>query len=355
MSDLNIETTYGSIMSGSLFAFGLSGVLTTQVAVYWKLYGDKEELLYRRILVIFVWLLDCAHSALIWAACWFYFVTHFTNKAKLDFLPTQVALTVVSTAIQTMIYHFHFASKIHVASKRNWLVTGPIVFLAFARLVAASVSTSEMIKLKAYSAFAQVYPGWVFTLGLSLSSGVDILVSGWMCYFLWKLKAKSTLTKTVQMVDNLILYTLENGAATCLFTTASLVCWLCMPYNLVFLGLHFVIGKLYANSLVASLITRKVFQMRSGGAITFGDPSSLSGPSNLVSNNIGSGFIPSFQIPKSPLSPRSNHGVQSFTKSGDSIALGIRKIEVQVQQDVQRTSDDLDMVTAKHLAAKSVK
>jgi hypothetical protein len=61
-------------------------------------------------------------------------------------------------------------------------------------------------------------------------------------------------------------------------TTASLICvrlytslapqpivtpvlqWLTMPYNLVFLGLHFVISKLYANSLLISLNTRKALR-----------------------------------------------------------------------------------------------
>jgi len=59
------------------------------------------------------------------------------------------------------------------------------------------------------------------------------------------------------VVNTLTLYTLENGFITCLTTTASLICWLAMPNNLVFMGLHFVIGKLYANSLLVSLNTRK--------------------------------------------------------------------------------------------------
>ncbi|KXN87274.1 hypothetical protein AN958_09006 [Leucoagaricus sp. SymC.cos] len=64
----------------------------------------------------------------------------------------------------------------------------------------------------------------------------------------------------VRLVNTITLYTLENGALTFFTATASLICWLAMPENLVFFGLHFVIGKLYANSLLASLNVRRELQ-----------------------------------------------------------------------------------------------
>ncbi|KAG2037590.1 hypothetical protein BDR03DRAFT_956986, partial [Suillus americanus] len=40
-------------------------------------------------------------------------------------------------------------------------------------------------------------------------------------------------------------------------TIATLLCWTIMPSNRVFLGLHFIVAKLYANSLLANLNARK--------------------------------------------------------------------------------------------------
>jgi len=60
-----------------------------------------------------------------------------------------------------------------------------------------------------------------------------------------------------QIIDSLSLYAIENGLITCVVTIISLICWLTMPRNLVFLGLHFIISKLYANSLLATLNARK--------------------------------------------------------------------------------------------------
>lgn len=114
-----------------------------------------------------------------------------------------------------------------------------------------------MIHLQRFSAFTQKYPGWIFTTGLSLSAAVDILITACLCYFLHQMRRRTASTTMTHVVNTLTLYTLENGFFTCITTTASLISWLAMPQNLVFMGLHFIIGKLYVNSLLFSLNTQK--------------------------------------------------------------------------------------------------
>ncbi|EEB91532.1 hypothetical protein MPER_10090, partial [Moniliophthora perniciosa FA553] len=41
---------------------------------------------------------------------------------------------------------------------------------------------------------------------------------------------------------------------------ASMICWLAMPTNLIFMGLHFIISKTYAISLIVTLNRRKQFR-----------------------------------------------------------------------------------------------
>jgi len=50
---------------------------------------------------------------------------------------------------------------------------------------------------------------------------------------------------------------------TCIMTILTLVFWIIMTKNLVFLGLHFTIAKLYSNSLLATLNSRKTHQVKS--------------------------------------------------------------------------------------------
>ncbi|KAF5332726.1 hypothetical protein D9611_005468 [Ephemerocybe angulata] len=58
------------------------------------------------------------------------------------------------------------------------------------------------------------------------------------------------------VLDALVLYTFETGMVTGVATAVCLITWLTMKHNLIFLGLHFVISKFYANSLLITLNTR---------------------------------------------------------------------------------------------------
>ncbi|KAJ7272160.1 hypothetical protein C8J57DRAFT_1318006 [Mycena rebaudengoi] len=258
MSGAGVTWTLGPLLVGGSIALFLSGIISVQCIVFFKLYPNEIRI--KNAMVLAVWTIDLMHSAFIIASLFNYFIDFFGERARVDHIPWSIALSVVVTALQTMIAHWFFAHKIFKSSGKNWWITAPIVLLAFLRLFAASVSTVEMIRLHRYSAFNEKYPGWVFTTGLSLSASVDIIITGWLCYFLQKMRRRTASTKMAHVVDTLTLYTLENGFLTCVTTTASLICWLTMPYNLVFLGLHFVISKLYANSLLISLNTRKALR-----------------------------------------------------------------------------------------------
>ncbi|KAG1817830.1 hypothetical protein EV424DRAFT_1347822 [Suillus variegatus] len=60
--------------------------------------------------------------------------------------------------------------------------------------------------------------------------------------------------------DKVTSYLLKPPCSTA--TIATLICWKVMPQNLIFLGIHFIVAKLHANSLLATLNARK--QIRNG-------------------------------------------------------------------------------------------
>ncbi|KAK7038632.1 hypothetical protein R3P38DRAFT_2906789 [Favolaschia claudopus] len=252
---VNVTTTLGPLLIGGSVGLILSGILAVQCIIFFKLYPN--EMWTRRATVLIIWVMDLMHSSLVITSLFDYFINHFGDTTRINYIPSSIALTVVTTAITTMIVHWYFAHKIYHSSGKNWWITAPIVLLAFLRLFAATVSCGEMIHLHRYDAFTEHYPGWVFTTGLSLSASVDIIITGWLCYFLQKMRRRTSDSPMTRVVNTLTIYTLENGFLTCVTTTASLIAWLTMPYNLVFLGLHFAIGKLYANSLLISLNTRR--------------------------------------------------------------------------------------------------
>ncbi|KAG9309788.1 hypothetical protein JVU11DRAFT_10163 [Chiua virens] len=244
-----VAVTLGALLLGGFCAAVLSGVVNVQTFLYIKLFPQDS--------VGVVWALDTIHSVLVYGSIWVYLITNFGDETKIDAIPVPLALTVITTAILTFIVHCFFSHRIHKLSREQWLFTVLILVLAFFRLCCASVTTAEMIHMETFRAFKAKFR-WVFTLGLAMSCLVDILVTGFLIISLHNLqgekRASTSLDRVISMV---VLYTFETNLLTSAATIVSMICWLTMPNNLVFMGLHFFIAKLYANSLLATLNTRK--------------------------------------------------------------------------------------------------
>ncbi|KAH0837824.1 hypothetical protein J3R83DRAFT_6032 [Lanmaoa asiatica] len=267
---VDINADYGPLILGGLLAFGLSGCVNMQFIVYWQIYS--EERWTTKSLVIATWFLDICHSVFVAVAIWDSVIAPYGDLTKVNVIPWSVGPTVELTAmitflvqrrapslanryflfLLTVIQTSFFAYRIYRLQGRKLTVAGPVFTLAFIRLVAASVSMAEMITLKCYSDFVRPFPSWVFTLGLSLSAFVDIVNTTFLCYFLRS--NRSQVSSTNRIIDTLTVWTVQNGSITCLGTIATLVCWTAMPQNRIFLGLHFVVAKLYANSLLATYV-----------------------------------------------------------------------------------------------------
>lgn len=250
----DVARNQGALLLGGYFAAWLSGFVVVQTIIYFKLYPSDP--LRTKALVSFVWVLDCTHSGLVLASVWTYLIQGFGAPEDIDDIPLTLSLTIVFTAISTFAVHCFFAHRIFLLSKKNWYLTTPIVVLATFRLGSAAATSSEMIRLGEFSTFKAQFR-WLFSLGLALSSTIDIFVTLSLFALLQHSKSRSLRSEKLDhIIDSLVLYTFETGSLTSAATVSAMICWLAMNNNLVFMGLHFVIGKLYANSLLAALNTR---------------------------------------------------------------------------------------------------
>ncbi|KAA1472571.1 hypothetical protein DENSPDRAFT_838888 [Dentipellis sp. KUC8613] len=255
---VNVQTTVGAILLGCMLSVALSGIVAAQTFLYFKLY--PKDLFRIKAIVTTIWLLDAIHSCLISSASWDYVILNWGNGDVADVINTSVALTVACTALVTVVVHLFFCHRVFRLSKSNYWITAPLVFLAIVRLALAMVTTSSMMRLGRWSIFIHQF-SWCITMGLALSSALDILIAGSLVYLLQT--SRSALGTVDHVINVIMIHTFNNGALTCITTILSMVMWLVKPHTLIFLGLHFTITKLYANSLLATLNTRKTLRGRS--------------------------------------------------------------------------------------------
>ncbi|KAI6138517.1 hypothetical protein BKA82DRAFT_4236809 [Pisolithus tinctorius] len=231
-----VATTYGAILLGTCFGCALTGLVFVQCVLYYKLYpGDYA---WTKFLLIHRRALDLTHTILIVVTAWQSVITGFDKPEDMDLIPP------------------FFANRIRKLMKK-WYIAVPVVILAFCRLR----STSEIIRLKHYSLFIRPYPAWIFTVGVTLSASVEIIITTTMIIFLGS--RKTGFANMNHIINSLILYTLETGSVTSpsvAYTGYALTWlqWLIMRHNLIFLGMHFAIAKrVMSDSLFYRLNTRK--------------------------------------------------------------------------------------------------
>jgi len=248
----HIQRTFGALLVGGLLAATFSGITTVQAGVYSKLF--PKDRFFLKLLVVLIWGLDTIHTYFVGATLWDYLIAHYGNAARIDYISTNLALTIAFTATLTLLVHFFFIYRIHKLSMNNWAISLPLITLACARVGFAFLTTAKMIHLRSFEMFVELYT-WSFTTGLSISTLVDILITLCLCYLLFRSQKQTT--RLNHVLDKLMLYAFEVGALTTVATVTTLICWLTMHRNLIFMGVHFIICKFYANSLLATLNQRK--------------------------------------------------------------------------------------------------
>ncbi|KAJ4483009.1 hypothetical protein C8J55DRAFT_548943 [Lentinula edodes] len=265
----DIRSTFGALLLGGLVAAILSGMIIAQGANYLKSNTDPSNIRFMVGVIVYGYLLfrlhailssfricsllDISHSVTICMGLWTWLIKLHEEEVAIFVVPLTISLSVVFTAFTTIIAHGFFAWRIFKLSKRNYWLIIPIAVPAILAFVFACISEAEMIRLDSFPQFRRCYP-WALTVALALSSGVDAMITVMMMVLLKQSRAKSLSLNDV--IDSLFVLTLENGAITSLAAIICIILWLTME-NFVFLGLYFVIDKLYGNSILAVLNYRK--------------------------------------------------------------------------------------------------
>ncbi|KAJ7207507.1 hypothetical protein GGX14DRAFT_116644 [Mycena pura] len=214
MPAASLPSTLGALLIGGLSASVLGGMVNLQSILYYRSYYKKDRFPIKT-LVAAVWLLDNLHTGLIWGALWIMLIQQFGNR-DIDPIPWCIALTVITTAAVTVLVHCFLAQRIFLLSKRNLFMTVPVLTLTFLRLVAASVTTWGMFHYRSFTLF-RAHAQWVFTIGLLISTVLDILLTGFLVYLFRTNRTEAG--RLNHILDKLILYGVEAGSLTWCITT----------------------------------------------------------------------------------------------------------------------------------------
>ncbi|KAG1751867.1 hypothetical protein EDB19DRAFT_1205616 [Suillus lakei] len=255
--EVDIHDTFGAGFIGGMVTAILYGITTLQTYLYYVYYPRDTNGL--KVLVVFIWVIDTLHVSLMCHALYYYLVTNFGNADNLGTGVWSLFASLALNLCMAVLVQIYFTFRISYLTRSNlrWWLTSFIMLFVVAHFAFGLVIL--MFIKKEFSALQQItlYAATPFAITAVLS---DIFIAASLCILLHG--NRSPIVETNALVNTLILYAINRCLLTSVVAVAEVIAFAISPGSLWFIAIDFVIGKLYANSLLASLNSRSALRGR---------------------------------------------------------------------------------------------
>ncbi|KIK28346.1 hypothetical protein PISMIDRAFT_674077 [Pisolithus microcarpus 441] len=262
-----IPDGFGSALMGGLVSTLLYGITNLQIYLYFMHYEDGLAM---KVLVSVIWILDTLHISFVCHILYYYLITNYGVPTSLDYIIWSLPASVLVNVFVVSIVQCFFARQIYRRmSYKNQKGTGSQQILFVLAQFGFGIETvilefiNRNASVQTQITYYDVTPAWA-TIVVA-----EVLITVSLCVLLYDSNSRSVLfPRTKRLVNTLIIYAVNRCLLTSLVAIADLVIAIEVQ-DTWSIGLDFVIGKLYANSLLASLNSRE--RVRSQGACTVSD------------------------------------------------------------------------------------
>ncbi|KAJ3856120.1 hypothetical protein EV368DRAFT_79032 [Lentinula lateritia] len=207
----------------------------------------------------------------------FYYFTHYTHQ-KDGWILRGLAEVLFNGLTGFCVQCFLTYRIWKLSGTKVWL-TVVVISLVFAefgeQLIAGPSRISYLLSLACVIAFAVI----AFLRGLSVTVNAlavvgDLFIAGILTLLLQR--SKTGFRKSDTMINKLTIFAVNTGALTSLCAVASLISIIAAPNTFIYISFFFSMGRLYTNSLLATLNARKMIRDAAEGInTTTGDNISL--------------------------------------------------------------------------------
>ncbi|KAI0334098.1 hypothetical protein GY45DRAFT_146125 [Cubamyces sp. BRFM 1775] len=226
-----LDGTMGPLLIGVIICAVFYGVSLSQMYYYYTRY--PRDPLYLKVLVAAVWTTDTIHQILISHSIYWYLVTNYGSPVTVGLLSPTIIVEVFFQAF-----------------------TGLFVQSFFAARVWKSVAMAYAIKATHFQTFLDL--GKIKALSISINAFAaagDVCIAAILCTILQV--SKTGFEKSNLLINRLIIFSVNTGLLTSICACMSLITILSLPNTFVYICFFFLIGRLYSNSLMATLNARK--------------------------------------------------------------------------------------------------
>ncbi|KAJ7367925.1 hypothetical protein DFH08DRAFT_946898 [Mycena albidolilacea] len=245
-----VKELFATTFIGFTVATTLYGVSILQVYLYFRRYSQDRWTL--KTMVATLWILDTLTTIFV-AHSLFVFVFGLLSKKADTNIPWGFTVEKMLVTIITFIAQCFYAHTIWKVSK-NILTTVFVSVLAVATFGLGIYTTVHLFQNPGLNSISSRSFLIVSGLVQGLAALNDIVITASLSYYL-HIK-RSGLPSSEKLIDTLIVYAVSRGVLTAVAQIMFLVLNVAMPHHQYWLPFHLVVGKLYINSVLASLNVR---------------------------------------------------------------------------------------------------
>lgn len=267
MIRVDLSNSFGAAFIGLVVCIVLFGLGLAQGWMYfWHNWNKDTKALKSFIACIII--MDTVHTVMIVYSMYWYLVLNFGNVEALAankwfFIVQGNFGGIYSTAIQ-----WYYARQIYLVGQKIF----PVIIIVSMSLVGNALGFYTMAKQLAEGQVANRFGDfeWVGIFATAETVVVDVLITGSMCWALYR--NKTGFTRTDSMIMTLMAYSINTGLLTTwaprhvhqrpktnftrLSATAMTVTLSIAPRSLIPMAIYFPLGKCYVNSVLAMLNSR---------------------------------------------------------------------------------------------------
>ncbi|TFK42305.1 hypothetical protein BDQ12DRAFT_719191 [Crucibulum laeve] len=252
LQEPTLDNTVGAAFLGVVAASFLFGVTTLQA--YWYYHSYPRDTLLHKYSVAILWGLDTFHLFLTIHAVYTYVVKGFGNTAGLVHILWSIQLQISVNVVMILMVHTLYALRVWRLGGYHHGFLGYIVALVVSGGFGIGIALAyEMYTVDTYPELERI--SWVINSSLAAVTVIDFVIAAAMCYYLRKSKgAASRLSSRISVV---IQYTLGSGLLTSACSLSAMFTYILLPNTFIFLGVEFLLTKLYVVSFLAMLNARQ--------------------------------------------------------------------------------------------------
>ncbi|KAF9242671.1 hypothetical protein BU15DRAFT_72783 [Melanogaster broomeanus] len=270
-----VDNTLGALLIGLTVSAVAYGILIMQVFTYYRRYSSDKTVY--KALVALLWIMETTHQALLGHCVYYYTITNSTNLEVLLEKPVwsiivrandyrrghwnlgQVLLLTTCLAIQLwqpVAHNFPYDIDLWRNGSRPRVYKTKVQFLQI--LCAGLQADFAIAQVSSFPESPLLGASGFLLASISLGLGVvnDMAVAAALCFYLQSMRVNYS--RVDSKITTLTIYAINTGVLTSAMSFTTLIMYDCMPNNFIFVGCYFVLSKLYAISLLATLNTRKI-------------------------------------------------------------------------------------------------